>query len=50
MSVPGKPGWLHKVNKPFAEPGSVPGRCHTHQNAECLPPACAPGPEETYWQ
>lgn len=47
MSAPGKPGLLHKVSKPFEEPGNVPGRCRTHQIAECLPPACAPDPEET---
>lgn len=50
MSVPGKPGWLHKVNKPFAEPDNVLGQCRTHQNGECLPPICAPDPGETYRQ
>ena len=47
MFAPGTPGWLHKVNKPVSEPDSVQGRCRTHQNAECLPLAGAPGPEET---
>lgn len=46
-SAPGKPGWLHKVNKLFSETGSDPGQCHTHQTEECLPPACALDPEET---
>lgn len=48
MSALGMPGWLHKVSKPSAELGSDPGRCHTRRIAEYLPPACAPGPEETY--
>lgn len=50
MSAPGKPGWWHRVNKPFAEMGSGPGRCRTHRNGECLLPACAPDPEEIYRQ
>lgn len=50
MSAPGKPGWWHRVNKPFAETGSGPGRCRTHRNGECLLPACAPDPEEIYRQ
>lgn len=50
MSAPGKPGWLHKANKPSAEPDNVLGRCRTRRNAECPPPACAPGPGETYSQ
>lgn len=47
MFVPGKPGWLRKVNKPFAEPDNVLGRCRTHQNGECLLPTCAPNPGGT---
>lgn len=47
MSAPDKPGWLRKANRPFSELGSDPGLCHTHQNGECLSPACAPGPEGT---
>lgn len=50
MSVPGMPGWLHKVNKPSAEPDNVLGQCHTHQNEECLLPTYALGPVETYKQ
>lgn len=48
MSVPDTPGWSHKVNKPSAEPGSVPRRCRTHQNEECLLPTCVPDPGETF--
>lgn len=46
MSVPGKLGWLHTVNKPFAALDSDVRQCRTRQIGECLPPTCAPGPGE----
>lgn len=50
MSVPGMPGWSHKVNKPSAELDNVLAQYRTHQNEECLPPTYALGPVETYGQ